>query len=145
MNVRFIRRHTFFSRSVIVSWSLEIIDQSSVWRSSIKILSSISSHCRSYSFSFNSRENSQWLIVLTKTMIYQATHLFRNDEIIIDDQILEAFSCHQKKNRKSQQQKQIDALHEKSADENLSLNLSKTRKRWKQKRRSSTAIRTILI
>ena len=62
-------------------------------------------------------------------MIYQAKHLFRNDEITVDDQILETFSCHQKKNRESQQQKQIDALHEKSADENLSLNLLKIQKR----------------
>ena len=61
-------------------------------------------------------------------MIYQAKHFFRNDEITVDDQILEAFSCYQKKNRKSQQQKQIDALHEKSANENLFLNLSKIRK-----------------
>ena len=58
-------------------------------------------------------------------MIYQTKHFFRNDEMTVDDQILEAFSCHQKKNRKFQQQKQIDALHEKSADENLSLNFSR--------------------
>ena len=145
MNVKFTRRHTFFSRSMIVSWSFKIIDQSSVWRSSIKILSSISSHCRSYSFSSIFRKSSQWSIVLTKTMIYRAKHFFRNDEITVDDQILEALSCHQKKNREFQQQKQIDALHEKFADENLSLNLSRIRKRWKQKRRSSTAIKTILI
>ena len=145
MNVRFIRRHTSLFRSMIVSWSFKIIDQSSVWRSSIKIFSFISSHCRSYSFSFNSRESSQWSIVLTKTMIYQTKHFFRNDEITVDDQILEVFLYYQKKNREFQQQKQIDALYEKSANENSFLNFSKTRKRWKRRRRFSTAIKTILI